>query len=91
MTRGMIIGVSLSAKEVKLLRQRVKQGGYLSESDVLRDGLRRMFLRDGHAVAASARTRSDSQRLAAAYRTMATHDRDLARQWSSLNDPWPSF
>jgi Arc/MetJ-type ribon-helix-helix transcriptional regulator len=90
MTRRSIIGVSLTAKELKMLRARVHQGGYLSESDVIRDGLRRMFREDGRATIPLGRTRTDSRRLAAAYRAMAAHDRNLAREWSGLKDPWPN-
>jgi putative addiction module CopG family antidote len=90
MARASTIGVSLTAQELKLVRQQVKQGSYESESDVIRDSLRRMFHPDRASSVSSGKNRSSPQRLAAAYRAMATHDRKLAREWSSLDDSWPN-
>jgi Arc/MetJ-type ribon-helix-helix transcriptional regulator len=84
------IGVSLTAKELKLVRQQVERGGYTSESDVIRDSLRHMFGNNGRSPAAKRGHRSKSQRLAAAYRAMAPHDRKLASEWSTLDDQWPN-
>jgi Arc/MetJ-type ribon-helix-helix transcriptional regulator len=89
MARGITIDVSLTAKEFKLVRDQVVQGGFSSESEVIREGLRQTFSRDGAATASSKRRTSDQQ-LAAAYRAMAVYDRKLAREWSTLNDPWPN-
>ena len=54
MARGAIIDISLTAKELKLVRERVKDGGYMSESDMIRDGLRRLLHQDVAARAYSA-------------------------------------
>jgi Arc/MetJ-type ribon-helix-helix transcriptional regulator len=89
MARGTVIGVALSAKELKLLRDRVRGGGYLSESDVIRASLRQFFRHDGRP-AISPKGRHSSTQLATAYRSMAALDRKLAREWSSLKDPWPN-
>jgi Arc/MetJ-type ribon-helix-helix transcriptional regulator len=88
MARFATIDVSLTAKELKLVREQVKRGAYVSESDVLREGLKRIFQQTG--VRPVHKSRSDSQRLAAAYRATSARDRKLAGEWSSLNDPWPN-
>jgi Arc/MetJ-type ribon-helix-helix transcriptional regulator len=90
MARGSTIGVSLTAKELALVRKQVERGGYTSESDVIRDSLRHMFGTNGGPPAAKRGRRSNSQRLAAAYRAMAPHDRKLAGEWSTLDDRWPN-
>ncbi len=88
MARGAIIDISLTAKELKLVRERVKTGGFGSESDVIREGLRQLFRQ---ADTKSKRVgRSEFERLEAAYRAMSVQDRKLAREWSGLNDPWPN-
>lgn len=90
MARASTIGVSLTAKELKLVRQQIEKGSYESESDVIRDSLRRMFHRHSASSISTRKNRTNPRRLAAAYRAMATHDRKLVREWSKLSDPWPN-
>ena len=90
MARGAIIDVSLTAKELKLVLERVKDGGYVSENDMIRDGLRRLLHQDVAAPVLSGKRRFDSRRLAAAYRATSAADRKLAGEWSSFNDRWPN-
>jgi Arc/MetJ-type ribon-helix-helix transcriptional regulator len=85
-----LIGVSLTPKELELVRARVEKGGYESESDVIRDSLRQTLGRAASPIHSAAKCRSKSQKLAAAYRATSAEDRKIARDWAILNDPWPN-
>lgn len=89
MARSSTINVSLTPKQLRLVRQRVAQGGYESASEVVRDSLRRMFSDNGSGETRPVAGRAKSTSLAAGYKAMASHDRKLAREWSNLQDVWP--
>jgi len=89
MARSSTINVSLTPRQLKLVRQRVASGGYESASEVVRDSLRHMFGDNGSSAARPLSKRSKPSALAAGYKAMASHDRTLAREWSNLPEAWP--
>jgi Arc/MetJ-type ribon-helix-helix transcriptional regulator len=78
-----IIPVTLAPAEVRLLKEYVASGRFLSESDVLRQGLKNLSLKTH-----SGKTAVD-RRLEQAYRASSKRDRKLANDWSQLPDAWP--
>ena len=68
MVRGSTISVSFTPDELRLVREGVKKGRYPSESDLIRDTLRRVLSQEDAPPIASVKSRAQVQRLAAAYR-----------------------
>ena len=86
MARGSTVSVLLSAQEMRLVRARVRRGGYRSESDVVREGLQLLLT----GPKESRRRRAEAKRaLAAGYRATARQDRRIVEDWAQMADPWP--
>ena len=87
MSRDATINVSLTPKQLRLLRERVESGDYTSASEVVREGLRMLFQKNRLGV----RTPPGKLRrqLEAGYRATANRDRKLAKEWERLPGAWP--
>ena len=87
MPREATINVSLTSRQLRLVRDRVDSGRYQSESEVVREGLRLLFRQDPRDGTAA--QRQLLRRLEAGYKQTAAHDRKLARDWAELPEAWP--
>jgi putative addiction module CopG family antidote len=87
MARGATINVSLTPRQMRLVRRQMASGHYGSASQVIHESLGMLFARTPHARTPSARRLQD--RLAAGYKATAARDRKLARHWAQLPDAWP--
>jgi antitoxin ParD1/3/4 len=88
MGREATINVSLTPQQLRLVRQRVRSGGYASASEVIREGLRVLFKHDQAHDTKPAGSLKD--RLAAGYKACARQDRAIAREWAQLGEAWPN-
>jgi putative addiction module CopG family antidote len=93
MSREATINISLTPQQLKLVKQRVASGEYHSASELVRESLRKAF---GASEGDSQRrtwlkdqVRKGKRNLAAAYKANTKQSLKLAREWSTLNDPWP--
>ena len=87
MAREATINVSLTPRQLRLVREQVESGHYASASEVVREGLRALF---GPVSSAGNRTAAEFRRhLTAGYKATAEHDRRLAHDWAELADAWP--
>jgi antitoxin ParD1/3/4 len=88
MGREATINVSLTPQQLRLVRQRVRSGGYASASEVIREGLRVLFKHDhAHDTKTS---RSLDDRLVAGYKACAQQDRAMVQEWAQLGEAWPN-
>jgi Arc/MetJ-type ribon-helix-helix transcriptional regulator len=84
--RNSTLNISIKSEQARLLRAKVRSGEFASPSAAIQQGLEMLFNRSER----TARSRKSSdQKLAAAYRAAARHDRELAQDWTQLNDAWP--
>jgi antitoxin ParD1/3/4 len=86
MARNATINVSLTPKQLQLVRQRVNSGNYESASEVVREGLRILF---SSSPVHKHPSRQMSRKLEQGYRATSKADRKLAKIWAILNEAWP--
>jgi putative addiction module CopG family antidote len=85
MARAATINVSLTPSQLKLVRDRVNTGQYESASEVVREGLRRLF-----STPANPSSKSLQDELARGYKASSKHDIKMTREWDAINDDtWP--
>jgi putative addiction module CopG family antidote len=88
MPRGSTINTTITAQQMRLIRERVRAGRSRSASDVVRQALELLFERDATAGSRSVSAQYLKAKLAAGYKAMAAHDRKVAREWAQLDDAW---
>ena len=82
MARQSTINVSLTPQQLQMVHQRVRQGGYSSASELIREALRMLFGQNGSPSGKS--RQSLKTQLAAGYKVTARHDRRTAQECDKL-------
>jgi putative addiction module CopG family antidote len=85
MARAATINVSLTPSQLKLVRDRVNTGQYESASEVVREGLRRLF-----STPTNPSSKSLQDELTRGYKASSKHDVKMTREWDAITDgTWP--
>ncbi|MGA3065463.1 MAG: type II toxin-antitoxin system ParD family antitoxin [Tepidisphaeraceae bacterium] len=87
MSRDASLNISLTSRQLRMVRQRVKSGDYTSASEVVRESLRRLF--EPNRPPEHPMPGRLKRQLSEGYKAMAARDRKLARDWAQLPEAWP--
>ena len=82
------MNVSLTPRQIKLIREGIHAGQFGSPNEVVQAGLRALIQpkRAKHSLF----SREFERLLASGYKAAAKQDREIAQQWAQLPEAWPA-